>query len=431
MKKNKLYINLFYWLFALYFLWISFYGASILYFHHTNNFYLANPNVPLGIKVIDEVILIFILLLFGLLYKRNIIDLKSNSKLNETFYLTVIPLCILFFTQFLGYISTHDFKYILLAKNYLSAILVTLFLFIIYILNLLKKLTYFLFFILTLSILFGLMHFYFYPYEVYGNRLIGLYANPNVLGYVCFFGLALATYFLDWLKNFGKFYIYIYISILIFAIGLFASGSLSASLILFFFLASKLFFHFILKFMYKSNLEALRNIIKTILIIFFGFFVCSQILYVDVNKEVTLKFYSAFNSSPNITASESSLDNSFHQRLIIVLRLIPNLFNPSDSYLSYTQTDSTVYNFTSNSPVIFFILFVVSFFFSMHQKFLKRKEFIPYLASNPLFYFVFFSIFPFVFVQYVLEEVPSLIYFYFAYTLLALDFYEYKVRKNL
>lgn len=413
-KNNQEYINFFYGLLVLYFCWISFYGALNLIINHGNNFKLANPDLPIWLKIIDELILMFILATIGLLYKLKIVVIKLNHK----FYLTILPLIILSFFQFLAYIYTLDFKYILLCKNSLTAISITWVLFVMFELNLLKKITKLLLFILTLSVLVSLFHYLIYPYEVYGTRLIGTYANPNVLGYVCFFGIVLANY--AWFKGskIAKYFI------LIFAIGEYASGSLSASLILFLYLFSKLLIHYFYDFKSKIKKKGLRILCLTILIVFCGYILSLTIFNSAHRGELVQKAISLssfLNKHVDVDLSES---NSLNQRFLLFRGIKDEFQHFRGNFLSYFQSDSTFFNLIHNYPVFFFYIFTASFLYSFYYKFLKDKKVFILLLENPISYFVLFSIFPYIFVQYVLEEIPSLIFFYYAYTLLIIDITE-------
>jgi len=417
-KKNKIYTNVLLGSLVLYFCWISFYGASILIIHHGNNFQLANPDTPIWLKVIDELILLFILFLLGLLYKLKI----AYKKLGINFYLIIFPLCLLSFFQFLSYIYTTDFKYLLLCKNSISAILVTWILFSINNLNLLKKVIKFLLFILSLSISVGLLHYLIFPYQVYGDRLIGTYANPNVLGYVCFFGIALGHYSWDRGNNNAKF------AIGIFAIGASASGSLSSLLVILLYLTLNLIFLSIQKFNSQRTKVNMRIITSTILIFIFGGLLNHIFIQNNLIKDLNYKITNIFSA---ITGNSIVDADTVIKRLDLLSNFNHESPRALDFVLPYFQSDSSLYNLFKNYPLIFFYIFVFSFSLSLCYKFLLKKEHLARLSGNPMIYFIFFSVFPFSFVQYVLEEIPSIILFYFAYTLLVIDFYSIKEIKKL
>jgi hypothetical protein len=273
---------------------------------------------------------------------------------------------------------------------------------------------------MALSILIGLLHYLAFPYEVYGTRVFGTYANPNVTGYVCVFGIALGLY--CWIKgeNFANF------AIFIFAIGIHASGSLSALVVLCAYLISKLIFHLFYKSNYKLNKKTLKILFATILIIVFGFFVSEKVFYKDSAKEFSEKLDQSNTAS--IYSSESS---SLEKRLFLYSQMKYLFQDGWVPFNSYIQTDSSFINLIKNYPIGFLYFFVSSFFFSIYLKFFKKTKHLLALVMNPMAFFVFFSILPFAFMQYILEEIPSLIFFYYAYLLLVLGPHNTQGQKKL
>ena len=130
------------------------------------------------------------------------------------------------------------------------------------------------------------------------------------------------------------------------------------------------------------------------------------------------------SNSLNLIDVDISKSNSLNQRFLLFRGIKDEFQHFRGNFLSYFQSDSTFFNLIHNYPVFFFYIFTASFLYSFYYKFLKDKKVFILLLENPISYFVLFSIFPYIFIQYVLEEIPSLIFFYYAYTILIIDITE-------
>lgn len=163
-------------LWSLYFYYQAFFGVLVFTQKSPHN-----PHLPAWVKLIDEPILLLLVLGYFLLFQG---DLKRMA--GKWFWFLVLLSSVVLLIVLKGGLNHWSPSMLRFAKNYVFALL--FYWAFLNFVTLKKEGALLLFFVpILLSLFFGNVFYLLNPYDLYSNRSIGFYANPNTLGFVSFF----------------------------------------------------------------------------------------------------------------------------------------------------------------------------------------------------------------------------------------------------
>jgi hypothetical protein len=163
-------------LWSLYFCYQAFFGALVF-----TQEVPSNPKLPAWIKLIDEQILLMLFLVYLLVFQSNLKRITG-----KWFWFLGLLSSVLALIVFKGGLNDWNPSMLRFAKNYVFALL--FYWAFLNFVNLKKDMALALFFIpILLSLFLGNVFYLLSSYDLYSNRSIGFYANPNTLGFVSFF----------------------------------------------------------------------------------------------------------------------------------------------------------------------------------------------------------------------------------------------------
>jgi hypothetical protein len=179
------------WLIALLLLslsiYLSFFGFIVPIFNFGN---VYNPQIPVQISIVDEVIVVLIALISAGLLRSYFIENLKKKSFSLLFILTILTLCFASFYFFM-YFLNYDLLGFRRVKNVIFFVGFT-YLFISIFKELQRELIYKIHVAFFASILISLVHFFFSGKNPSYVRFAGSFNNPNALGLSC---CLLLTYF--------------------------------------------------------------------------------------------------------------------------------------------------------------------------------------------------------------------------------------------